>query len=818
MLSFLRPGPLRRVILTGRLSFVRTLKTKQAALSSTEHDIINTETSLCAKEGDPARTSQATRFPKSTDAAETDVTKLQMGRHWGRPELPNVKPPQDVRSRRRAHESEAANLALFKAEIQARYTHLTEPQMQFMAEVCDEMQKHANKWSPERYRWYKEYVQSQERLAGMHRHLADKDKPTANGHYNVDADKTISQVPGRATSLETAPCLNIMLTFAYGHADFQTIDELDRRARQRSFYIPRSTQTAHASSTTPYSEEKYTHVLGGASWPGPQDDPVRLAFNMKVALAARDGLWSRVLTLLENAEIRRPKSRISSGSDLASETERAAPQDIIDYPLDTFAWIELIANGLGANSKAFADATTDTSAIDDQGELLLATTDMDSSLRPHDQAAQQKREEQETAALSKKEFAAKQEEARVIVTRLLVKSIRRYTAREAANLMYKAAARTPEEAAKSIKANPILPWLVLAKLKQLERDQQSTAEVLEIARAALHEIRTLPSDIRNPYGKPGSSQILASVLFNLRANRRVPLPEALRIFEEFTGFDLRASMLAKDVSVAQSPKTDQYYLPPSEAALCTMLRRQIDDFYSKSRKSNYSLEGRVWAMYKAIRTAFPRIYLSSRTYRILMSTTARKLLRDYAASPKSSLADNQKHKGYEISADVTMDNDTLWSTQPVRSPTSSESKRKDLQQKPKQKYKKPANLPALRRVCEEIKAHVAAENAKPSQARRPFHRDVTQKRRYQEDCQQLQRALWDHRQYLAQKLDEALSEQVPLDNSTTAPQETADLHRKLEAKKFHLKRFQQPDIDNYDNTLMQLTDVTSIHKSELATR
>ncbi|SPO21864.1 uncharacterized protein UTRI_01852_B [Ustilago trichophora] len=322
--------------------------------------------------------------------------------------------------------------------------------------------------------------------------------------------------------IESPQSLSMLLRFAYQRNDLRSLLRIESRAARLSSTFARSRNDAFVSNVSP-KELGSTEVDGISIWPEPGEDPRRLAYNLKVAFAAREGNWLKVDELLTQPSPSIAKS--SKGQATGPPTGRS------EYALDATGWGGLLRFGLGSVQRFDVESRNPvTSAVlSGNGKQVMSTapTSASETLSFLDPISS----DIEAEKLRKAKEDEMQAQAKLSVTKRLLPYLLRFTSTPKNN--DKAADSAQDATSRS--AEPTTPvWLLHAVLAQLA-ERGDAASTVRIAQLALSEKSALE---QLALVRGGATSILNFALMACSQNHSVNLTETLRIFNNLTGSQL----------------------------------------------------------------------------------------------------------------------------------------------------------------------------------------------------------------------------------------------------------------------------------------
>ncbi|PWZ00578.1 hypothetical protein BCV70DRAFT_236946 [Testicularia cyperi] len=564
-------------------------------------------------------------------------------------------------------------------DVMQLYPHLSQVQAAFLLQVWEQLYLQRAKSSGEIVRWYQDFVWSQERQLAQ-----DLQSPLSSTPSTIDTGNEDRPIQ----TLETQQSLSMMLNFAFRAADAKSLQVLASRAHRRRLRLLASSEAPNSGTLSPArapSQDTSPFFMNFDDlWPEPDEDPVRLAFNLRISLAAKTEDWLLVNHILDTARTKRSRTAQTSGSRTRHASR--SQSDLTDYGsamLSEFGWFSLLRYGLGqVNSDASVEkdpAAEQTKSPQDTStqtapaakltgssrsrrrrrRLLEAregkpddvarstehvvedgNTEAISEWRPEDKMA--RAQEAEGAA----EVKAKQAHAKLIATKRLLPVLLRLTADRyggAATHSRQTALTSPglpqggnEGQTTALGGSP--SWLLLSVLDQLA-GRGETRQILRIIRLAIGEKqRSVSSDTSS--SSEGSARDLNQTIgtdmlntFLDTATRDLSwsLGAILEVFAELTGKDLAAG-----IGMARSPKASSSATGASVAEKQSLGTAEsgVDAGRALLRPSEESLvlilrnlpdvcfkTSWSWRLYQNYRAQFGGRGISGRTWRLLLRST-----------------------------------------------------------------------------------------------------------------------------------------------------------------------------------------------------
>lgn len=341
--------------------------------------------------------------------------------------------------------------------------------------------------------------------------------------------------------IESPQSLSLLLRHAYQRNDLKSILRIESRAARMpsSFYRDR---LVTATGTVSPRELENIEVDGVSIWPEPNEDPRRLAYNLKVAFAARDGNWIKVDELLNQTNQRSPgpnnKGRLASRSGVA---------------LDAIGWAGLLRFGLGRVQSTDPQEVVNTApdAVDrsitntpskSRQKRLKEAEQTDAKLAANSSSIDESLSDEQARELQQDKAQA---EAKLSVTKRLLPHLLRSikTSKEVTT--------ETDPATASESATPA--WLLQSVLIQLS-ERGETASTIRIVQLALSE-STFSEQHAPLLG--GSTKILNLALTACVRNYNVNLSETLRVFNALTGSKLGFTITG-DAVLRQPASVNEY--------------------------------------------------------------------------------------------------------------------------------------------------------------------------------------------------------------------------------------------------------------------
>ncbi|SPO23174.1 uncharacterized protein UTRI_01852 [Ustilago trichophora] len=343
--------------------------------------------------------------------------------------------------------------------------------------------------------------------------------------------------------MESPQSLSMLLRFAYQRNDLRSLLRIESRAARLSSTFSCSRNDASASNVSP-KELGSTEVDGVGVWPEANEDPRRLAYNLKVAFAAREGNWVKVDELLTQ-----PSPSIAKASKGQAIGRGPAPTDRSEYALDATGWGGLLRFGLGSVPRLDVESRYPVTSVVLSGNGKQVTSTAPTSASETVSALDPVSIEIEAQKLRKAKEGELQAQAKLSVTKRLLPHLLRFTSTPKNSDKATNSAQDPT----SRSAEPTTPvWLLHAVLKQLA-ERGDAASTVRIARLALSEKSALE---QLALVRGGSNRILNFALMACSQNHFVNLTETLRIFNSLTGSQLGLTISGSTV-LAQPKLLDE---------------------------------------------------------------------------------------------------------------------------------------------------------------------------------------------------------------------------------------------------------------------
>lgn len=424
--------------------------------------------------------------------------------------------------------------------------------------------------------------------------------PTALPAWYEDLVWTTERLAQGSERTESSQSLCLLLRYVYQRNDLRSLLRLEKRAIRLFSTLQQSSSEASESALLVKGLGNY-EVDGVSIWPEAGEDPRRLAFNLHVAYAAKEGNWTKVDELV---------SQPSSSKRVAGKTEATHQRETMLGPI---GWSSLLRFGLGAvrepntakhrNTPTVAELTTD-----DPSSLMVSTvvTDPTTSLPGITAEEEQARQIQQDEA---------QAQAKLSVTKRLLPHLLRYTRTSLT--------KPSDTAEESSTTDPKTPaWLLQSVLTQLA-ERADSASTTRIAKLALSE----KSIDRHALPRGGATRILNLVLVACQQNRAVNLPETLRVFNDLTGSTLgqgivgstvahKAQERQSDVASTQrsEKKGEEGNLVPNEESIVLVLKKV------RQPKVRHPLFRAAWSrkLVEEFQRLFPEVHLTGRTFRMIL--------------------------------------------------------------------------------------------------------------------------------------------------------------------------------------------------------
>lgn len=428
--------------------------------------------------------------------------------------------------------------------------------------------------------------------------------------------------------IESPESLSLLLRFAHQRNDLRSLLRIENRAARFYPRRIRASSDTPASSVSPM-ELGTLEVDGVCIWPEPDEDPLRLAYNLKVAFAAREGNWVKVAQLMDQAHLSSSKTLQASATRRPGfSTGRSKPM------LDAIGWGSLLRFGLGVVQKPESAGFEPVRAAParpseaDHDEPTAPT--LASGIAPVIDSIPDDIED-------KRAKRAKEDETQRHAKRSVTKRLLPYLLRHnSASKLSGRAAETARATAARPKESTTPTWLLHSVLTQLAK-RGDTASTLRIVQLALSEKAILEhlAQIRG-----GGTSILNLALVACDQNHTVSLTETLRIFNTLTGSQLGMGVTGPAV-LAQPTLSDAgqraQQPDPSSAQNCREVV-QTEEAVSEGgtirdriapneeslvlvlKKVRHPLFRAAWArkLVDEFQQLFPDVKLSGRTFRIII--------------------------------------------------------------------------------------------------------------------------------------------------------------------------------------------------------
>lgn len=468
-------------------------------------------------------------------------------------------------------------------KVTAAYPHLSEPQANLLLQTLDQMESLRSYTPSAALAWYEDFVWTAERQSqGLER-------------------------------IETPESLSLLLRYAYSRNDLRSLLRIESRAARMTSIIRRSCVNVFTTDPTP-------KAIGGSEiddvsiWPSCNEDPIVLAYNLKIAFAAREGNWVKVEELLNGtnlasaAYLQAPQSRNGSG-----------PAKRSGSLLNAIGWGSLLRFGL-CNVKSIKP-----------GRLSALHEPMGSSTNPpllHNI-------EDEHAHKGIQDEAYMQ--AKLSVIKRLLPDLVRFSSKSINNSKFDkvTSADASHVTTASAGGEKTPAWLLRSVLTQLAESGE-VASTLRIVQLAVSEELTAIQPTST--GGRGVTHILNLVLMGCARNQSVNLAESLRIFNSLTGSQLGESIfgavvvappfsISEDRSAQQSERKQlagekaakdetrgrvqarHAFMAPNEESLVLVLKKVRHPLFRASWTHKLVAE---------FERLFAKVKLSGRTYRMII--------------------------------------------------------------------------------------------------------------------------------------------------------------------------------------------------------
>ncbi|CDW98695.1 hypothetical protein [Sporisorium scitamineum] len=327
-----------------------------------------------------------------------------------------------------------------------------------------------------------------------------------------------------AQRIETAESLSLLLRYAYQRNDLRSLLRIETRAARTTTALGKQYRTSSTTLTSMPKELADFGMDGISIWPDPDENPSILAYNLKVAFAAREGNWVQIDELLNDARL----SKMSSAK--AARSSASSARSV--YVLNPIGWGSLLHCGLGNVRKLQFDESQSTSTASKGIEAYRA--DLNGS-EPSNDSASSLSEDVEAEKIRKATEDRAQMQAKLAVTKHLLPALLRYTS-GSNNATSTSSARQSDADV----TGPKTPtWLLQSVLKQLA-DRGEAASVIRIVQLAISEESTAVT--HGQVARGASTDILNLALTACVRNHNVNLAETLRIFNGLTGSQLGQSI------------------------------------------------------------------------------------------------------------------------------------------------------------------------------------------------------------------------------------------------------------------------------------
>ncbi|KAJ1027393.1 hypothetical protein NDA18_003399 [Ustilago nuda] len=428
-------------------------------------------------------------------------------------------------------------------------------------------------------------------------HAFRSQAPTALLSWYEDLVWTTERQTQGLEQIESSQSLSLLLRYVYQKNDLRSLLRLESRAARMSRTLQQLSGPVAETRLLPKKLGNY-EVDGVGIWPESRENPCRLAFNLKVAYAAKEGNWIKVDEYVSQAGL------LSNKVTLGKEKSRSRS----DLMLDTIGWGCLLRFGLAAVRQSDSRKRRDTQARPAEGETYQPTvpsTISDTTTTLLEGIA----DEEKARQIQQQEAQA---QAKLSLTKRLLPHLLRHTR--------SALKHSSDTAGDPNSEDPATPaWLLQSVLTQLA-ERGDTATTMRIVQLALSEISTLD---QHALVRGGATSILNLTLIACHQNRAVSLTETLRIFNNLTGSTLGqrvndpASVASKlreteadGASIQGSERqTKGRKIVPNEESLVLMLK-----------KVRHPLFRAAWTrkLVQDFQRLFPKVRLTGRTYRMII--------------------------------------------------------------------------------------------------------------------------------------------------------------------------------------------------------
>ncbi|KAF6767122.1 hypothetical protein PSEUBRA_002729 [Kalmanozyma brasiliensis GHG001] len=345
------------------------------------------------------------------------------------------------------------------------------------------------------------------------------------------------------------------------------------------------------------------------TWPARDENPKALAYNLKVAFAARQGDWVKVEELLDNADL------LSSAPTKPNRDHRGTPKRRSGMTLDAIGWGSLLRHGLGNVQKLdVAGLSTAAGADASSEEPRSRSHDLTASTHPNDQSSDDPDDK-----LKKAKEEAQQMQAKLSVTKRLLPNLLRSMSRSASVARSSNLAGDESKAPAEVAESSTPSWLLQSVLAQLA-ERGETASAIRIVQLALSEAS--PSLGNNAADRRTATHVLNLALQACGHNGRIRIAETLRIFNSLT-----SSQLGHDISgstVLIQPRVLSDFKKPREDAkneLTSVIVPNEESLVLLLKKVCHPLFRASWTrrLVDDFERLFPQVSVSGRTFRMILA-------------------------------------------------------------------------------------------------------------------------------------------------------------------------------------------------------
>lgn len=449
-----------------------------------------------------------------------------------------------------------------------------------------------------------------------------------------------------AQTIETSESLSLLLRYAYQRNDLRSLLRLESRAT-RTTMLNKHSRTGESMSTSMPKELADSKMDGISVWPESDEDPSILAYNLKVAFAAREGNWVQVDELLNDGRL----AKMSPGNAARSSAFSARSASV----LNSIGWGSLLRFGLGNVQKVEVDHTGGNPAADTAEEAHRAAINESGGAN---ESVSSLLEDIEAEKVRKATEDKMQMQAKLAVTKRLLPALLSYTSGSSGDGRTNNA--TSSSAPRQSSADVVEPktpaWLLQSVLAQLA-DRGETGSIIRIVQLALSEESSAVQHSPTA-SKRQRTHILNLALTACVRNQNINLAETLRIFNSLTGSQLGQSVSGPAVltqptvmnagqralrsqsqpsAMKDNPKdaegdsqkssagrSKQKWMAPNEESLVLVLK-----------KVRHPLFRAAWArkLVQEFERLFPNVKLSGRTFRMII---------DKCVSPAAQLSSSSE--------------------------------------------------------------------------------------------------------------------------------------------------------------------------------